>query len=113
MAAQLLVVKGEADEQPVATLADAVEPRSFAMASGLKLPELAAVLERCALFIGNDSGVTHLAAAVGTPTVALFGPASMSIWEPRGERVRVVRFGAGDVALARRAIENLWGNASA
>jgi len=70
------------------------------------------VLERCALFLGNDSGITHLAAAVGTPTVALFGSASMSIWEPRGERVRVVRFGEHDSTLTRQAIEDLWRNAA-
>jgi len=127
MAAQLLVVKGEADEQAVSAFLAHLQrgrpsptggrdvgraselPSHIALASGLKLPELAAVLERCALFIGNDSGVTHLAAAVGTPTVALFGPASSPIWEPRGERVRVVRFGEGDVTKARQAIEILWG----
>jgi len=74
------------------------------------LVELAAVLERCALFLGNDSGVTHLAAAVGTPVVAMFGSASPPIWEPRGEQVRVVRFCDNDVAGVLAAIEEFWGN---
>jgi heptosyltransferase-2 len=108
LAAQLLVVQGEADERAVSALRELTVPRSFIVASGLKLMELAAVLERCALFVGNDSGVTHLAAAVGTPTVAVFGPASTSIWEPRGERVRVVHFGEHDVAQTRQAIEQIW-----
>jgi heptosyltransferase-2 len=105
---QLLVVEGEADEKVVTRLQNLLEPRPLLVARGLKLVELAAVLERCALFLGNDSGITHLAAAAGTPTVALFGPASFPIWEPRGERVRVVRFGENDVTKARQAIEQFW-----
>ena len=108
LAAQLLVVQGEADERAVSALRELIAPRPFTVASGLKLMELAAVLQQCALFVGNDSGITHLAAAVGTPTVAMFGPASKSIWEPRGERVRVVQFGEHDVAQALQAIEQVW-----
>jgi len=61
------------------------------------------------LFLGNDSGITHLAAAVGTPTVAVFGAASLPIWEPLGLYTRVVQFGEQDVANVRAAIEQLWG----
>jgi heptosyltransferase III len=42
------------------------------------------------LYIGNDSGITHLAAAVGVPTLALFGPTSPEVWAPRGETVTVL-----------------------
>lgn len=112
LAAQLLIVRGEADEQVVNKLTELIGARQMLIASGLKLVELAALLERCALFLGNDSGITHLAAAVETPTVALFGPTSTSIWEPRGKRVRVVRFGEQDTVLTRQAIEQLWQNAA-
>ena len=44
-----------------------------------------------ALYIGNDSGITHLAAAVGTPVVAIFGPTDPAVWAPRGVNVRVVK----------------------
>jgi len=108
LAAQLLVVQGEADERAVSAVRELTGTRSFTVAKGLKLMELAAVLQRCALFVGNDSGITHLAAAVGTPTVALFGSASNPIWEPHGERVRVVRFGEHDVAQTLQAIEQIW-----
>jgi heptosyltransferase III len=107
LAMQLVVVHGEADEKPVRRLGELLEGRPAIVARGLKLPELAAVLERCALFVGNDSGITHLAAAVGTATVAVFGSTSLPVWEPQGKRVRVVRFGERDVALARQAIEEL------
>ncbi len=105
LAFQLLVVHGEADEKPVARLLELLEPRPATLARGLKLPELAGVLERCALFVGNDSGITHIAAAVGAPTIALFGPASPAVWQPTGDNVSVIRFGEHDVAEARRAIE--------
>jgi ADP-heptose:LPS heptosyltransferase len=57
------------------------------------LYDLACWLARARLYIGNDSGITHLAAAVGTPVLALYGPASdPAVWAPRGEHVRVGRW---------------------
>ena len=63
------------------------------VASNLPLPELAAALARCRRFIGHDSGVSHLAAAVGTPSVLLFGPTDPAMWAPPGDHVRVIRRG--------------------
>jgi len=54
------------------------------------MPKVAACLERCDAFVGNDSGITHMAAAVGTRTLALFGPTDPAVWGPRGERVSVI-----------------------
>jgi len=51
------------------------------------LYELACWLRSARIYIGNDSGPTHLAAAVGTPVVALFGPSDPAVWAPRGPRV--------------------------
>jgi heptosyltransferase III len=56
------------------------------------LYELACWLARARLYIGNDSGITHLAAAVGTPVLALFGPADPQVWAPGGPHVRVARW---------------------
>jgi ADP-heptose:LPS heptosyltransferase len=64
---------------------------------GLSLIGLASVIEGCRLFIGNDSGITHLAAALGVPTVAIFGPTDPKRWAPRGKHVAVVR---GDLSCA-------------
>ena len=61
----------------------------------LPLPDLATRLSACRLFVGNDSGVSHLAAAVGCPTVALFGATSERVWSPRGPRVTVIRAATG------------------
>jgi ADP-heptose:LPS heptosyltransferase len=57
----------------------------------IPLPALAARLSRCTLFVGNDSGASHLAAAVGCPSVVLFGSSSPAVWAPRGERVAIVK----------------------
>lgn len=67
---------------PEETLDDAVRFKD--------LYELARWLARARVYIGNDSGITHLAAAVGTPVVAIFGPTDPAVWAPRGERVAVV-----------------------
>ncbi|MFU8858676.1 MAG: glycosyltransferase family 9 protein [Deferrisomatales bacterium] len=57
------------------------------------LGELLAVLPRARLLLGNDSGVSHLAAALGIPTVAAFGPSDPRLWKPLGSRVRIVQTG--------------------
>jgi heptosyltransferase-3 len=51
------------------------------------LYELACWLARARVYIGNDSGISHLAAAVGTPAILLFGPTDPAVWAPRGSRV--------------------------
>jgi heptosyltransferase III len=60
------------------------------------LYHLACWLESARVYIGNDSGITHLAAAVGTPVVAIFGPTDPAVWAPRGERITVVSAGSLD-----------------
>lgn len=60
------------------------------VADNLPLPTLAGLLALCRAYVGNDSGVTHLAAAVGAPTLALFGPTDPAVWAPRGERVAIL-----------------------
>jgi ADP-heptose:LPS heptosyltransferase len=53
------------------------------------LYELACWLAAARVYIGNDSGPTHLAAAAGTPVVALFGASDPAVWAPRGPRVEI------------------------
>lgn len=65
---------------------------------GRRVADLAADLAAAAAFVGNDSGTTHLAAAVGTPTVALFGPTEPLVWAPAGPHVRVLRGAGGELA---------------
>jgi hypothetical protein len=55
------------------------------------LVDLAGRLATARLYIGNDSGITHLAAALGVPTIAIFGPTDPGVWAPRGDHVEVIR----------------------
>jgi lipopolysaccharide heptosyltransferase II len=55
------------------------------------LPVTAAILARCAAFLGNDSGPAHLAAAVGCPAIVLFGPSDPDQYRPLGPRVVIMR----------------------
>src|SRR5439155_1522536 len=80
-----LLVEGPADVTPVAPLA---RRPGAVVARGLGLRTLGAVLARAGLFIGHDSGVSHLAAAWHAPTLALFGPTDPALWAPVGPRVR-------------------------
>ncbi|WP_207540450.1 glycosyltransferase family 9 protein [Sabulicella rubraurantiaca] len=65
-------------------------PDAVDLVGQLTLPEAAAALSRAALFIGNDSGLMHLAAATGAPTLGLFGPTPASEYAPVGTRARAV-----------------------
>lgn len=55
------------------------------------LVSLAKQLAAARLYVGNDSGITHLAASLGVATIAIFGPTDPGVWGPRGERVQIVR----------------------
>lgn len=59
-----------------------MNPPPINLAGRTNLKELAAFLRSCSVFLGNDSGVMHLAAAVGTSVVALFGPSNHQAWGP-------------------------------
>lgn len=63
------------------------EAARFPVIDRAPLAVLAATLACCRLFVGNDSGVSHLAAAVAAPTVPLFGPTSALVWRPDGPHV--------------------------
>ena len=57
---------------------------------GVALPVLAQLLAACRLYVGNDSGISHLAAACGCPAVVLFGPSDPLVWAPRGRAVTIL-----------------------
>ena len=89
-----LVVCGPADVAPVEPFRGRTD---CVIAEGLPIRVLGAVLARAGVFVGNDSGVTHLAAAWGAPTVALFGPTDAKMWSPDGEHVRTVQSPTDDM----------------
>lgn len=86
---QVLLVEGPSDMESIEVV-QAHAARPYPVLHEASLRRLAALLAQGSLFIGNDSGVTHLAAISGVPTVALFGPTDPASWAPLGTS-RVVR----------------------
>jgi ADP-heptose:LPS heptosyltransferase len=88
---RILIILGPAEGPEVERVFKGMDPQVFIQVEGLSLLQLASVMEGCRFFIGNDSGVSHMASALGIPTMALFGPTDPTVWSPRGEKVWVVR----------------------
>ena len=79
----VLWVMGPAEE-------DRRPPSGISEIRNQSLPDVCRVLELAAIFIGNDSGMSHLAAACGCACVVLFGPSDAAIWRPLGNSVRII-----------------------
>ena len=94
----LLVVAGEADVDRVRFLELAWGGERVQFAKHLPLPRLGALLEN-SIFIGHDSGISHLAAAVDARCVLLFGPTDPAIWAPIGETVTALAAPQRDLRL--------------
>jgi heptosyltransferase-2 len=104
---EIVLVAGEADGEALRVLERAWEGRRVRWALGLELPALAAVLAECGRFAGHDTGIAHLAAAVGARCFLLFGPTDPAIWAPVNDGVRVLRAPCGD--LAQLGFLEVWG----
>ena len=87
LGATILLISGPADKDIFEAIWPSIKGCSPLVAENLPLTHLAAILERCSVYVGNDSGITHLAASVGTPTLALFGPTDFRLWGPGNEKV--------------------------
>jgi predicted lipopolysaccharide heptosyltransferase III len=86
-----VILTGSLDESARASaLAARCGPHVFNLVGKTSIGMLAAILRSCGLFIGVDSAGMHIAAAVGTPTVSIFGPSSAASWAPRGPRHKIV-----------------------
>lgn len=69
--------------------------RRIDLVGNADLPTVAACLERCAFYLGNDSGLMHMAAAMGVPTLGLFGPSNDALYAPWGQHAAFVRTDRG------------------
>jgi len=93
LSSKILIVLGPAEGPHVQRTFEGTGGNSFIFAKGLTLLQLASVMEGCWFFIGNDSGISHMAAALGLPTIVIFGPTDQRVWSPRGKKTFVVRKG--------------------
>jgi heptosyltransferase-3 len=106
-----LVVEGPQEGalvRRIAELTDGAAPIARNLAIGMA----AALLRRCSAYVGNDSGMTHLAGLLGVPTLALFGPTDPIQWVPLGPHVRIVHAPGGhmtslDIPVVREALAAL------
>ena len=103
---EIVLVGGEADEAALGFLERAWAGRRMRRAKGLSLPLLAAVLAECGRYAGHDSGVSHVAAAVGARSVLLFGPTDPNVWAPANPGVKVLRAPSADWAALEE--ETVW-----
>ncbi len=103
--AAIAIFGGPGDEVRAEAVKAGLEARTVIDLTGqLDLVEAAACLKRAALFVGNDSGLMHMAAAAGTPTLGLFGPTDERLYAPWGKRARIVRAGDRFDERDRRAL---------
>lgn len=87
-----ILVSAAEHERPVAgPVLEAFAGQQTIDMIGADLPSTAAALARCRLYVGNDSGLMHMSAAVGTPTLGLFGPTDDRRYRPWGEQCDFVR----------------------
>jgi ADP-heptose:LPS heptosyltransferase len=103
--AGIAILGGPGDqERSMATPVMTAVPQALDQVGMLELPEVAAVLARAAMFIGNDSGLMHLAAAAGAPTIGLFGPTPADEYGPAGPEASAVM---ADGPAGQGAMEDL------
>ncbi|MBN1566222.1 MAG: glycosyltransferase family 9 protein [Acidobacteria bacterium] len=88
---KLVIIEGPAEQALGKQIAQAFSAADTILAESLPLNLLASILGQCGLFVGNDSGITHLAAALGVRAVVLFGPTLPLHWAPLGKDVIVIR----------------------
>ena len=96
----LLLVGGEAEGERLERLTTELSSARIRVARSLPLGELAQRLESCVGFVGHDSGISHLAAALGLPCLILWADTVEEIWRPQGERLAIVREAAGVRAIS-------------
>jgi len=89
----LLLIEGEADAERAQFLMEAWKNLPLLRARWLPLPILTALLKRTSLYLGHDSGITHLAAAArrDLPVIALFGPTDPTVWAPPRTNVHILK----------------------
>lgn len=100
---EILFIEGPADEETASQIRQA-SGFQFKWLQNPPLGELIGLLSLAALYIGNDSGISHLAGAAGCPTLAIFGPTLPELWGPIGEKVQTLK---GSSDLLRPSIKEV------
>ena len=91
--ARVLIFGGPDELELANEVAEAIGPEAIVLNGKVSLGVATALMERCFLFVGNDSAPLHMAAAMGTPTLGIFGPTNPTNYRPVGRHVAIVRSG--------------------
>jgi heptosyltransferase-3 len=102
----LLLVGGEAERGRLERLESALPGTRLKLMQNTPLPELAQWLASCVGFIGHDSGISHLAAAVGLRLLVLWGDTPEAVWRPRGRELTILRNSNGLGGLSVAVVVN-------
>lgn len=102
---KILLVGGESEDAALREISVQLPTNRIEIAQELPLDELARQMSVCDAFIGHDSGITHLAAALGLPVLAIWGATNESIWQPLGKSIRLVRGGANLDKLSVESVQ--------
>jgi len=110
-----VLLEGPADRPYVQELLSKLKCRP-PLFSNMSLPVVAAMLQRSKLYLGSDSGISHLAAAAGVTSIVIFGPTDAEFWGPTGKHVHIVTAGAdcspctrerADACNSRRCLKDI------
>ena len=99
------LISGEADTARAEKLAGVLPASRTEFAHRLPLLTLARKMSECSFFIGHDSGITHLAAALGLPGLVLWGRSNLEVWAPRSDGLKILRAPGGLPALS---VDHAW-----
>jgi len=94
--AKLIFIQGQSEKSLIDSIITDIPDEHYAVLTELPLLDIAQILKHCRFFLGNDTGIMHIADAVGCPVIALFGPSRSSVWGPSSNN---------SVCLAR---EDMW-----
>ncbi len=97
---KLMIVGGETEIQKVRHLRNRFNESRLRVLLNEPLTYVAHKLAACCAFVGHDSGITHLAAALGIPCVVLWAKTNAKVWQPIGERVKILK-GSGGVTMIK------------
>ena len=123
--AQVLIFGGPKDVELVNTVCNLMNEPAIPFAGTLQIRQLAACIEKCDLFLTNDTGPMHIAAAVGTPTLALFGPGNHIRFQPLGDVHTIIRHDVpcspckqftdkckDNICMKQITVDEVWGSIS-
>ena len=123
--AQVIIFGGPNEGRLVNSVMNMMQHSAILFAGNLQIRQLAACIEKCDLFLTNDTGPMHIAAAVRTPTVALFGPGNHIRFQPLGDAHTIIRHDVpcspckqftdkckDNICMKQITVDEVWGTIS-